>query len=118
MAEVSIEISTWPDLVKCYAKRWRTSQNKAPFALLIALHGFAEHVGRYDHVWPAFSSNGIEVFAYDQRGAGRSGPRHGDTTLAQNLEDLKFIMSRERQGLDNRGLKGVPIWLYGHSMVS
>lgn len=65
-----------------------------------------------------FAKSGIEVFAYDQRGAGLSGPKHGDTTLRQNMDDLRHMIRGERAKLNDRGLKNIPIWLYGHSMVS
>lgn len=118
-AEFELDESTghWPDGVKFFSKRWIPLSSQPPRALLIALHGFAEHVGRYDHVWPLFSRRNIEVFAYDQRGAGRSGPIHGDTTLNQNLTDLEYIIGQECQQLCNRGLQDVPLFLYGHSMV-
>ena len=90
---------------------------KQPQALVIFLHGFAEHVERYDHVWPLFARNGIEVFGYDQRGAGESGPAHSDTTLRQQMEDLDRMVCRERQRLREAGHKDVPLFLYSHSMV-
>ena len=110
--------SSWHDGVAIYTKRWIPDSLNQPRALLIALHGFAEHVGRYDHVWPSFVSRNIEVMAYDQRGSGRSGPTHGDTTLIENLKDLQYVIGQERSRLDERGLYHVPLFLYGHSMVS
>lgn len=113
----TIERGSWSDGVQWHAKRWTTPRDQPPVALLVALHGFAEHSGRYEHVWPTFAARGIEVFAYDQRGAGRSGPSQGDTTVRQNVEDLKEFILQERRRLDDRGLTRLPIWLYGHSMV-
>ncbi|KAF2489732.1 alpha/beta-hydrolase [Lophium mytilinum] len=107
----------WHDGVRFFTKRWIPRDPSPPRALVIFLHGFAEHVERYDHVWPRFAAQGIEVFGYDQRGFGRSGPRYGDTTLEKQVADLAYAIRTERKGLDERFEKRtVPIYLYGHSM--
>jgi alpha-beta hydrolase superfamily lysophospholipase len=41
-------------------------------ATVAFIHGLGEHIGRYDHVFSKFASAGIRVFAYDQRGFGRT----------------------------------------------
>lgn len=111
------QVTSYPDGVKLYTKRWTPIIQKAPRALVIALHGFAEHTGRYDHVWPLFARRGVEVLAYDRRGSGKSGPNHGDTTLDQDLSDLQHVTGQEYARLGSRDLLRVPIFLYGHSMV-
>lgn len=110
-------LSSWHDGVKFYVKRWIPQGSSPPRVLLIVLHGFAERIGRYDHVWPLFAKRNIEVMGYDLRGFGRSGPTHGDATLIENLTDLQYIIKEERSRLDERGLQNVPVFLYGHSMV-
>ena len=112
------DISLWHDGVHFYTKRWLPRAPNAPRALLIVLHGLAEHIGRYNHVWPLFARRNIEVMGYDQRGFGKSGPTHGDTTLHESMTDLQYAIRQERSRLDERGLQNVPIYLYGHSMVS
>lgn len=109
--------ASWPDGVRCFSKRWSPQSTTPPRSLLVALHGFAEHIGRYDHVWPIFAARNIEVFGYDQRGFGRSGEAHGDTTLEQSAADLKHILAQERKRLDDSGLSDIPIFVYAHSMV-
>ncbi|KAK5136115.1 hypothetical protein LTR08_004166 [Meristemomyces frigidus] len=107
----------WPDSVPFYDKRWTSSSTSEPCALLICLHGFAEHIGRYAHVMPKFAERGIEVYGYDQRGFGKSGPaNHGDTTLVQALGDLHHVFRQEQQRLSTSGFEQTPIFLYGHSM--
>ena len=109
----------WNDGVEFYTKRWIPAPSTTPRALVIFLHGFAEHVERYNHVWSLFAKRDIEVFGYDQRGFGRSGPSYGDTTLEQQMEDLIYAVQQERKRLDDSlGGDKVPIYLYGHSMVS
>ncbi|KAF2809120.1 alpha/beta-hydrolase [Mytilinidion resinicola] len=107
----------WHDGVEFFTKRWVPKDSSPPRALVIFLHGFAEHIERYDHVWPRFAAEGFEVFGYDQRGFGKTGPRYGDTTLEKQVADLEYAIQAERKRLDGGFDKEtVPIYLYGHSM--
>ena len=47
----------------------------APRARAAAVHGFAEHSGRYEHVGAWFAARGCAVHAYDHQGHGRSDGR-------------------------------------------
>ncbi|KAG8699909.1 hypothetical protein FRC08_005043 [Ceratobasidium sp. 394] len=51
------------------AGTWGASGAKAA---ILFVHGFIEHVGRYEHVFPRYAEKGIVVFTYDGRGFGRS----------------------------------------------
>lgn len=109
----------WHDEVTFFTKRWIPKGLVSPRALIIFLHGFAEHIERYDHVWPLFVAHGFEVLGYDQRGFGKTGPTYGDTTMEQQVADLEYAIRTERKSLDERfDGKQVPIYLYGHSMVN
>lgn len=102
----------------------------APRGLVLLLHGYGEHAGRYSHVVEALNAAGFSVFTYDQRGHGRSpGPRAlvrmGDLAadhlaarewLRQHHANLPtFALGHSMGGLvtalsvarDPRGLKGV-----------
>ena len=46
--------------------------NDDPRAVVVLLHGYGEHSGRYGHVADALTNVGAAVYAYDQRGYGRS----------------------------------------------
>lgn len=70
-------------------------------------------------MWPRFVAQGFEILGYDQRGFGRTGPKYGDTTLEQQVMDLDYAIRKERKRLDEKfDNQKVPIFLYGHSMVS
>ncbi|KAL9111712.1 MAG: hypothetical protein Q9227_003987 [Pyrenula ochraceoflavens] len=108
----------WHDGVEFFTKRWRLALSAKPRALVILIHGFAEHVGRYDYLCRRFAARNIEVFGYDQRGFGNSGPNVGDTTLEQQMADLKFAICEESKRLaDLYDGERIPLFLYGHSMV-
>ena len=120
MNDIQIETCSemWGDGTTFFTKRWTPVTPKDPRALIIFLHGFAEHVERYDDVWPVLVKRGFEVYGYDQRGFGKSSPRYGDTTLPQQVADLEFAVLREMGSLKKRYPNHkIPIFLYGHSMV-
>jgi alpha-beta hydrolase superfamily lysophospholipase len=80
--------------------------------VLVVVHGFAEHSGRYDHMGQWFSSRGFAVHAYDQRGHGRSQGRRGHVErFDEYLDDLQLLLERVRDEHP-----GQPLVLCGHSM--
>ncbi|EGO26422.1 hypothetical protein SERLADRAFT_447627 [Serpula lacrymans var. lacrymans S7.9] len=100
------------------------SPTSPPHAALVFIHGFIEHIARYDHVFSAFAARGITVFAYDQRGFGRTaldeggrskGSAYAKTSWREQLEDVEWAVGRVRRG-EVPGCEGVPVFLYGHSM--
>lgn len=101
--------------VQLYSKTYSPAQ---PKALLFFVHGFVEHIDRYTHVFPRFANAGYKVFAFDQRGFGRSAherpgnPKAGLTNWKLALGDIqKLIFEFAKQN------EGMPLFLMGHSMV-
>jgi len=83
-----------------------------PERVLLLIHGFAEHSGRYEAVGSWFAGRGSAVHAYDHRGHGRSGGRRGHVAhFSELLDDLGGVL--EAVGAEHPGL---PIYLVGHSM--
>lgn len=82
--------------------------------VLLVLHGFGEHAGRYlhfPHFLDAYASGVDAVFAYDQRGHGRSEGLRGDAesfdALADDLDGMiRYVETR---------FSGAEIHLLGHS---
>ena len=98
------------DGLTLYTQRWTPARDARAIVLLV--HGYAEHCGRYDHVAGTFVDQGAAVYAYDQRGHGRSeGPRAYVDRFEQYLADLDlfrdFVQARTPD---------VPVFLFGHSM--
>ncbi|KIJ65994.1 hypothetical protein HYDPIDRAFT_110115 [Hydnomerulius pinastri MD-312] len=89
-------------------------------AAVIFVHGFIEHIARYEHVFPTWSSRGIAVFAFDQRGFGRTAldekgkskdSAYAKTSWKEQLEDIEWAVQHVKEEFN-----GVPVFLYGHSM--
>jgi acylglycerol lipase len=83
-----------------------------PKAVVVLVHGLAEHSGRYDHVAARLNTFGYSVYRFDNRGHGRSGGERGfigDYQLF--LEDADTIVRGARQ--EN---PGIPVFMLGHSM--
>jgi acylglycerol lipase len=99
-----------PDGLRLHTQHW--APNHSPRAIVLLVHGYAEHCGRYDHVAQTFVDKGAAVYAYDQRGYGRSeGHRAYVDHFDQYLTDLSLMSHHVRDRTPN-----VPVFLFGHSM--
>ncbi|KAF8342948.1 Alpha/Beta hydrolase protein [Cantharellus anzutake] len=102
-----------------------------PQAHVIYVHGHTEHIGRHDLIFPQWIARGVSVFAFDQRGFGRTAndrwhngaskgeelseavveERYSVSSWEQQMNDLAFFIRRERERVGD-----VPIFLVGYSM--
>lgn len=90
---------------------WVSLAPVEPTALVVILHGYGEHSGRYLHVVDALVQCGFAVLRYDMRGHGRSGGRRGFVdAFGDYLEDLERMLAVGR-----RSAPGRPIYLLAHS---
>ena len=81
-----------------------------PRAVLVLVHGIAEHSGRYERTGSLLSDAGFLVRSFDLSGFGASGGPRGD------IADWSLYHDQiERHVLWARG-QGVPVVLMGHSM--
>lgn len=83
-------------------------------AILAVLHGYADHVGRYMHVFGALSEMGVGALGIDLRGHGKAGGERGYcesfTEFYDDASELHRLASdRSKQA------GGVPLFLFGHS---
>lgn len=85
---------------------------KDPERIVIIVHGYAEHGGRYAHVAERLAARGAVVCAPDHIGHGKSG---GERALIVDFEhvidDLHTLV-----GLLSDQYAGLPIVMVGHSM--
>ncbi len=91
---------------------WRRhSPEQEATAVLLFVHGLAEHSGRYRHVMEHFSRRGFDCWAFDYRGHGKSpGPRVHVNRFDEFLTDL-----RATHHLVRDVCPGQPLFLVGHS---
>ena len=81
-----------------------------PRALVLIIHGIAEHSGRYEAVGAQFAAAGIGAIAIDQRGHGTTeGSKGYVETFEGFLDDVEDQITQMRE-------YGVPVILLGHSM--
>ncbi|EHK15168.1 uncharacterized protein TRIVIDRAFT_90938 [Trichoderma virens Gv29-8] len=94
-----------------YTKTWTPAGPVV--AKLIFVHGFSEHINRYNDWFPILAEHGIQVFSWDQRGWGRSVTRPAEKGLtgptAQVVADIVAFI-QEKLPSD------VPVFVMGHSM--
>ena len=88
----------------------RTVIQATPRAQIAIVHGYGEHIARYDHVGRALAERDFSVRGIDWRGHGQSGGMRGFIErFEEYLEDLDALLARTRQS-------GTPTFLLAHSM--
>lgn len=84
---------------------------RAPRALVLLMHGFAEHCARYDALSTLLAEQGHVVRRFDARGHGRSeGPRGHVRAFDEYVDDFASF-ARDSRALYPRA----PLFLLGHS---
>jgi acylglycerol lipase len=82
-----------------------------PRAILIALHGMSDYSEAFELPGPWWAAHGITIYAYDQRGFGRSphpGVWAGSEAMGRDLTD--FVNGAHRK------YPGLPVYALGESM--
>ena len=83
-----------------------------PKAVLLVVHGLAEHSGRYMNVVDHFVPRGYAVYGIDHFGHGKS---DGDRVFVDRFED--FVKTLKLfSDMVHDWQPGLPIFLLGHSM--
>ena len=96
---------------RLWTARW-TPARPAPRAAVFLVHGYGEHLGRYDHIVPSFFDAGYAVHGHDHHGHGRSaGRRAACRRFDDYVDDAETLLA----GVLARD-PGRPVVLYGHSM--
>ncbi len=90
---------------------WQSDLPQNPKARVALVHGYAEHIGRYQPVIDAWVADGIAVFGFDCRGHGRSEGRRGHCNrFSDYLDDFELFVNH--WGVSDRPGKW---FLLGHS---
>lgn len=83
-----------------------------PKAVLLVVHGLAEHSGRYSNLVNHFVPKGYAIYGHDQRGHGKSeGLRGYIDKFSDYLDDLKVFVDMIRSEPGN-----TQVFLVGHSV--
>ncbi len=100
---------------QCY--RW--SPEGVPHAVVVIAHGMGEHAGRYARLAEEFVRHGLETFALDHRGHGRTAAHEGELGVFGPAGWDGVVDDYARLVAQGRSLRpGVPVVVLGHSMGS
>jgi alpha-beta hydrolase superfamily lysophospholipase len=78
-------------------------------ASVVLVHGYGEHIGRYDEVGRGLAAAGFNARGYDQRGHGQSGGVRGYCDRFQQfVDDLALVVERAGDGQ-------LPVFILAHS---
>lgn len=87
-------------------------ENEAPYYIAVLVHGYGEHLGRYQHVADVLHVSGAVVIGPDHQGHGLSqGERVEITDFDSVVEDLGQVIDHYKQRHP-----GLPVVVIGHSM--
>lgn len=99
-----------PDGTRIFWRSLRPAEGAR--ALVMIVHGVAEHVGRYQHVMEHLANAGYAVYAHDHRGHGdSSGRRVFVSRFSEYTEDLQAVIAHAQTEVP-----GKKVVLLGHSM--
>jgi alpha-beta hydrolase superfamily lysophospholipase len=95
------------DGTQLHEQTW-AAQGK-PIAAVVLVHGYGEHIARYDEFGRALAAAGFSARGLDLRGHGQSaGVRGFCSRFDEYVEDVDAIVMRARA-------EGLPVFLFGHS---
>jgi len=92
-------------------RTWRDDSAPSLYVAVL-VHGYGEHIGRYEHVAAALVDNGAIVYGLDHLGHGKSG---GERVLVSNFEDVVADVDHVVTEA-NQTWPDLPIVMIGHSM--
>ena len=92
-----------------FGQSWRPEQ---PKAVVLVVHGFGEHSGRYGYLVPPLTAAGYAVYALDHRGHGRSPGKRGHIdSFDDYLVDVRALAA-----FAQAASPGLPVVVFGHSL--
>jgi len=91
---------------------YKFDTDDAPKAMILLIHGFGEHAGRYKSWASKFNEIGISLRSFDLPGHGLSEGRRG---LMPPMQVIYDTVDQIRTEMISE-TPGVPLFLYGHSL--
>ena len=95
---------------KIVVRRW--DPEDPPLFVVVLVHGYGEHAGRYGHVATALNEAGAVVYAPDHHGHGRS---VGDRAVVDDVDSMAADVAKVVE-LANREHDEMPVVLVAHSL--
>ncbi len=100
-----------------YTQAWYPDAGRQPKALIVLVHDFHSHSGWLKRTCRALAGTGYAVYAYDQRGHGRSeGSRSYFDRFDDVLADLFAFTQHVRARRKARRKPSLPLYLLGASL--
>ncbi|KAL7795008.1 Alpha/Beta hydrolase protein [Trichoderma ceciliae] len=94
-----------------YTKTW--TPTGPVVAKIVFVHGFSEHINSYNDFFPKLAEHGIQVFAWDQRGWGRSVTKPAERGLTGPTSQ---VVADVAAFIQDKLPSDVPVFVMGHSM--
>lgn len=94
-----------------YQREWR-AENEV--ARVVFVHGFDEWIDRYDKLFSNMQANAISVFAWDQRGFGRTSEAKREWAVTGGYEQV--LQDVDQHVFAQSKTCNSPLFLWGHSM--
>lgn len=95
--------------VELFFQEWTVP---SPQAVLLAVHGLGEHSGRYENLIEALAGSGVSIYAFDNRGFGRSAGKRGCvSSFSDYVDDQQIFVDMVKSNNS-----GVPLFMLGHSL--
>lgn len=91
-----------------YAQSWRPAN---PIGVIIMVHGYAEHSGRYQWTALQLVDRGFAIYAFDLRGHGKSSGARKIIRFNDCFKDLAAFLEQVRLKEPDK-----PLFLFGHSL--
>lgn len=116
-------VESWlsgPEEHRFYTRTYAATETAR--AVVVFIHGFAEHVGRHEHAHRHWQTKDLTVFTFDQRGFGQTAldagrkskdAAYGKVTFEHQMRDIDFWVRHVKTQYPD-----LPIFLVGQSMVS
>lgn len=99
----------WSTVGRVQVRRWPIDN---PKRLVVLVHGYGEHIGRYEHVARWLCEHGAVCYGVDHRGHGTSsGERVLIDDFAGIVEDVHRVVTQARTAY-----RALPLVVVGHSM--
>lgn len=107
--ETSEDLITTPEGLRLAVRSWSPGSDAR--AVIVILHGIAEHCGRYQLFAESLNKLNFAVESFDFHGHGRSdGPRSYVRSFENWLTDVDHLLERVRTRYEKK-----PVFIFGHS---